>query len=100
MPRLVESIKNRVRIHFPTGFLFRGIINSKSRRKGGTMTDAQDLEVAKRQLTKDILHDLNIDRNLVGKYSNLSEAEKLLDEYGNFYKQLYKYINQPYEIKK
>jgi hypothetical protein len=65
------------------------------------MTDVNfDLEVANRQLTKDILKDLGIDKALSGKYTNNpAQASALIDEYGKYYKQLYKYINQPYDTK-
>ena len=59
-----------------------------------------DLEVANRQLTKEILRDLGIDNAISAKYTNKpAQAGQLIDEYGKCYKQLYKYINQPYDTK-
>jgi len=60
------------------------------------MTDALDLEVAKRQLAKDILRDLGIENALSKNLSNLpAQAESLIDEYVKLYKRLYKHINAP-----
>jgi len=61
------------------------------------MGDTFDLEVAKRQLTKDILADLDIDKALRANYDNkAAQANQLIDDYGKVYRQLYKYINKPF----
>lgn len=62
------------------------------------MVDASEIEAVKRQLTKQILADLGIEKALHGKYSNIpSQAGQLIDEYGKYYRQLYKFVNEPYE---
>lgn len=51
-----------------------------------------DLEVAQRQITKDLLQDLGIVDALKRVAAKPNE---LIDEYGKYYKQLYKYIYAP-----
>ncbi len=64
------------------------------------MAEAFELESVKRQLTKEILQDLGIEDAVAKKYSNKpAEASALIDEYGKYYRQLYKYINTPFEVK-
>lgn len=60
------------------------------------MADTLEPEVAKRQLTKEILEDLGVRSAITGKFGNIAEqAEQLINEYGKYYCQLYRYINAP-----
>jgi len=65
------------------------------------MTDAIELESTKRQLTKDILRDLNVEKVLIAKYENSNKmVSQLIEEYGKYYRELYQYIHDPFEQKK
>ena len=64
------------------------------------MTDTNDIQVAKLQLTKEILGDLGIPSALVEANKNMpTQAVHLIDEYSKYFRQLWKVLNNPSEAK-
>jgi len=64
------------------------------------MTDTNDFNVARLQLTKEILDDLGIPSALVEANKNMpTQATRLIDEYSKYFRQLWEVLGNPGEAK-
>lgn len=64
------------------------------------MTDTNDIQVARLQLTKEILDDLGITEGINKKFPNQpAMAKGALDEYSKYFSQIWKVLYEPTKVK-
>ena len=61
------------------------------------MSDASELQIATRQITKELLEELKIREAICKKYAILpDQAKQAIDEYAKYFCQLWRVINAPH----